>query len=351
MRRKITLLSVFIVLSISVFAGIIGAVSEIDKYGNVRTNIPMEAIVYSAIEAGDTVYVDLGNTTLTLPFVTTYGDVDRGSALARYSGNYVLLAINYGNFAKTYGLEVGSPLVMGLVEKGAYKEELEIRHLVRTNERGDYASDEVFANFREITMGDIARNTLYRCSHPSIDDPRAPYAARLIEDAGIRTVINLSDSPEELAENYKYSTYYKTIGERGDLISLNMGVDMLSDDFAQKLAMGLRFMLEREPPYLIHCVEGKDRAGILSALLGAIMNASTDEIYADYVKSYENYYNVKPGTPAYTAVEKIIKDIFVSMNNGNPVNDSNIKQVALNYLTSRVGLSEAEISALQAKLK
>ena len=116
-------------------------------------------------------------------------------------------------------------------------------------------------------------------------------------------MINLSDSDEELAASYAYSQYYKSIGEAGNLINLNMGVDMLSDDFSQKLKSGLLFMIEKEPPYLVHCVEGKDRAGIVGALLGAIMDAKTGEIYADYVKSYENYYKVAPGTLAYEAVE------------------------------------------------
>ncbi len=351
MFRKGLLLSVIFVLSVLVVANIVGAVQEVDKYGNVHTNIPVEAVVYAAIEAGDLVQVRFGSTVLIAPFVTTYGDVDRGRPLVRYSGDHVLLAINYGNFSQVYGLNVGDAVRLALVEKGAYLDELEIRHLVRTDVRSDYASDEVFANFREISMGDIASGKLYRCSHPSISDPRSPFAAMLIENAGIKTVINLSDSDEELAANLAYSEYYKSIGEQGNMINLNMGVDLLSDDFAQKLKLGLLFMIEKDAPYLVHCVEGKDRAGMVAALLGAIMNASAEEIYADYVESYENYFNVKKGTLAYSAVEKIIVDIFVSINDGNPVDDSNIKEVAMNYLQSRVGLSADEIAALQARLK
>jgi len=44
-------------------------------------------------------------------------------------------------------------VVIKLKEKGTYKSELEIRHLVRTNNRADYDSDEVFANFREVRLG------------------------------------------------------------------------------------------------------------------------------------------------------------------------------------------------------
>jgi hypothetical protein len=125
----------------------------------------------------------------------------------------------------------------------------------------------------------------------------------------------------------------------------------MSEDFARKFKEGLLFMIEKEPPYLVHCVEGKDRAGITVALLGAIMDASTKEIYNDYVKSYENYYNVEKGTLAYEAVEKIISDLFVEINNGNQVDDSNIKEVAIKYLTERVGLTHEQIYQIQQKLK
>ena len=289
--------------------------------------------------------------TFEAPFVTVYGDVDRGKPLIRLTDGHVQLAINYGNFASTYGLKVGDLVVIKLKEKGTYKSELEIRHLVRTNNRADYDSDEVFANFREVRLGSIGQGKLYRSSHPSINDPRAPYASKLMENVGIKTVINLSDSQDELLKNLQYSNYYKSIYDNGNLIALNMGVDPMSDDFAQKLQTGLLFMISKEPPYLLHCVEGKDRAGIVTALLGAIMDASTEEIYADYVKSYENYYKVQYGTAAYDAVKKIISDLFVEINDGKPVVDSNVKQVAMKYLTEKVGLTPEQIAQLQGKLK
>jgi len=355
----IFVLSVILVLSLSniffaegiVSSDVFGTVSEVDKYGNVYTDIPEATILENGFEIGDMLLIELRGSSIIAPFVTTYGDVDRGNPLVRTTSGYVQLAINYGNFAKTYNLEIGDSITFKLKEKGAYKSELEIRHLVRTDNREDYASDAIFANFREVTIGNIKEGKLYRSSHPSTSDPRSPYASELMEEAGIKTVINLSDSQEELMNNLQYSDYYKTIYDQGNLIALNMGVDPMSDDFAMKLNKGILFMIEKEPPYLIHCVEGKDRAGITVALLGAIMDASTEEIYSDYVKSYENYYNVKENTPAYEAVERIISDLFVEMNNGNSVDDSNIKDVAMKYLTKKVGLTQDQINQLKQKLR
>ena len=337
MLKKVLFLSLFLLISVFAIAQVTGTVAEIDKYGNVHTDILQEKMEAAGLEVGDMLQVTHGEEIIEVPFVTTYGDVDRGSVLVRISGGHVLIAVNYGNCSKTYGLNLEDTVEISLVAKGTYKEELEIRHLVRTEERSDYASNEIFSNFREINMGDIKSGLLYRTSHPSMDDPRSPYAAKFVEAAGIETVINLSDSDEELAENYTFNEYYKSLGEQGKVINLNMGVDLLSDEFAQKLQEGLLFIIDNEPPYLVHCVEGKDRAGMVSAILGAIMNATTEEIYKDYVISYENYYNVEPGTPAYTAVENIIVGILKSMNYENAVDNGNVKDVVVEYLKERVG--------------
>jgi len=349
--KRILFVLIFAIFTVSIFAGLSGKVAEVDKYGNTYTDLLQDSATEAGLEFGDIVELAFGDHRLVVPFVRNYGDVDRGQPLLRISGGKLLMAISYGNFSQVYAVALGMGVNISLVEKGAYLGELEIRNLVRTDVRSDYVTDVVFANFRPVRMGDIAPNTLYRCSHPSINDPRSPYANALVEGAGIKTVVNLSDSDEELAENYKYSEFYRSLGEAGHIINLNMGVDLLSPDFARKLRLGFLFMIENEPPYLVHCVEGKDRAGIVSALLAAIMNGEVEDIYRDYIVSYINYYHVKPGTPAYAAVRKIIADIFAQMNDGKPVDDSNIRFVALKYLRNQVGLSLEEIQKLKARLR
>jgi len=351
MNKKALIVSLLLVACVMLFADVTGTVAEVDKYGNVHTAIPEADFLAEGYELGDILLIQMEDQSVQAPFVTTYGDVDRGNPLVRLSGGYVAMALNYANFAKTYSLEEGSPVSFELVEKGTYLEELEIRNLVRTDVREDYDSDAIFANFREVTMGQIGAKKLYRSCHPSIDDPRAPYANLLVEEAGIKTVVNLSDSDEELSEFLTYSDYYASIKASGNMINLNMGVDLLSDEFAQKLKKGLLFMIETESPYLIHCVEGKDRAGMTVALLGAIMGATVDEIYEDYVISYENYYNVEKGTKAYEAVENIIRGIFKSINGGREVTDDNVGLVALKYLMEKAGMTYPQILALEAKLR
>ncbi|HPJ90197.1 MAG TPA: SAM-dependent chlorinase/fluorinase [Thermotogota bacterium] len=351
MLKRSVLVTLFLVVAFMAFASVTGTITEVDKYGNVHTGILSETFEAAGFELGDVLLVTLGDTSEEMPFVTTYGDVDTGEPLVRLSSGHVMMALNYANFAKTYALEVGSEVTYAMSEKGAYAEELEIRHLVRTEVREDYASDAIFANFREVTIGDITPGRLYRSSHPSIDDPRAPYSIQLVEAAGINTVVNLSDSDEELSANCAFSPFYAFVKENGNMINLNMGVDLLSDEFAAKLKKGLLFIIEKDGPYLVHCVEGKDRAGMTVAILGALMGGTTEEIYADYAKSYENYYHVEKGTPAYDAVINIIENIFISINNEQPVTDDNIGYVAMKYLIEKAGMSYPEVEALEEKLQ
>ena len=219
---------------------------------------------------------------------------------------------------------------------------------MKSEERNDYASDEIFANFRALEGGRLKKDFIYRSCNPGLDDARALYADMLAEDAGIRTVINLADSEESLLSTMHPASYYAELYEEGRVILLNMGVDFRSEDFASKLAEGLIFMIENpEGPFLIHCNEGKDRAGLVCALLEALAGSSMDEIIEDYMTSYENYYGVEKGSEQYDAISSIITDFFTSIN-GRPFPESALRSVAEVYLTSQAGLSSDQLSALEA---
>ena len=201
-----------------------------------------------------------------------------------------------------------------------------------------------------VDEGDIAEGVLYRSCSPVRGDARAPYADKLVGEAGIKTVINLADNEETMLSGLAGAPYYATLVESGNVIMLDMGVDFFSPDFTEKLATGLRFMIAHEDPYLIHCNEGKDRAGMTVALLEALSGATMDEIVADYMESYENYYGVEKGTEQYDMIAQIIIDFFETMN-GRPFPYDALKTVAEQYTLNTIGLSSAELNALEAVLQ
>ena len=314
-----------------------GTVLEISKYGNTYIDVK-SADFLSGFVNGDIVRVSVNGYEITAPVVTSYSDVDNGSPLVKTDGEYVEVALSYADFASSYSVAVGSVIQISMAEKGGVKSE----------ERNDYASDEIFANFRALEGGRLKKNFIYRSCNPGLDDARALYADMLAEDAGIRTVINLADSEESLLSTMHPASYYAELYEEGRVILLNMGVDFRSEDFASKLAEGLIFMIENpEGPFLIHCNEGKDRAGLVCALLEALAGSSMDEIIEDYMTSYENYYGVEKGSEQYDAISSIITDFFTSIN-GRPFPESALRSVAEVYLTSQAGLSSDQLSALEA---
>ena len=327
-----------------------GKITAVDKYGNSMTDITGDAVKASGAEVGDIVVVKVGENTIVLPFVTIYGDVDRGTPLLRVTGGNVQLAINYGNFATKYGVAAGTEVFVYAREKGTYLSEIEIRHLKKLEKRDDYASDEAFANFREVTVGNIKPGILYRVSHPSLGDDRSAYAAKLVEKHGINTILNLSDTPEEFTANLAHSEYYRSLHEKGNVIAVGMGVDFAAKDFTAKFKAALEFMIAHDGPYAVHCVEGKDRAGIVIAVLEGLGGATVDEIVEDYMVSYENYYKVQKGTDGYKLVAKIMHDQLKEMNNGQPVTDDNVKAVVVNYLRNLVGLDDEQIRKLETRL-
>ena len=347
------------------------------KYGNVYTNCQAKNLVKDlGIEWGDLVTVKFLDQELVLPVVPTYSYVESGKPAVivektdkGYYTGYVSLAINMGNFAETYGIAVKKTdeaknwwweacegvtfpinVTIELAEKEGYMDEYLIRDLNRTNNREDYAqlTDEQFANFREVDTKGVADNRLYRSSSPiNPEIGRNTYADAAAKKAGVTVIMNLADGKEEAAA---YDGFDKTYYAGQKVIYLNLGVDFAADDFKAGLANGLKFFAANKGTYLVHCTEGKDRAGFVSALLECLMGATYDEVVADYMETYYNYYGVEEGTRKYEAIKD--SNIVKSLQNAFGVEDlskADLSKEAAEYIKS-LGLSDAEITALKANL-
>ena len=353
------------------------SVSDIQKYGNLVLSITKSDMDSIGAEYGDVFTISFGDQVLQAPYCTSYSDVDLGNLVLRNDGDVMILAINMGDFASTYGIatKVTNPdktyewvfeegkkledvtLTLVLSGKGEYRDQYLIHQLSRTNDRNDYSSDAVFANFREIKGGNLGSGALYRSSSPVNNEiGRAMYADKLAEENKINTVMNLADSSDAVEGYFKEegfaSPYYKSLYERGQVIALNMGVSFKTREFQAALVEGLTFLSNNEGPYLVHCNEGKDRAGFTSALLSALMGLSYDEIAADYMTSYENYYHVEKGTEQYEAVKRSNIDSMLSFIAG--VEADNLSSVDLSAKAEEfllaIGMEKANIDTLKSKL-
>ena len=349
---------------------------DINQFGNIELGIAATDVMNVGINIGDIVTVGLNQAEYEMPVVTNYSDVDQGGFLCRLvidpekQEDYVVLGINMGDLASWAGIAsretideapgfrwtleegISEPVAVSLTltEKGGYDEQLSLHQLVRSNNREDYPDldDAAYANFREITTSGMGKNALYRSSsplNPQINRNKEADAA--CEKAGIKTVVNMTDT-EEVLHTYDdfEDSYYSTVQR----ICLVMVVDFQSEEFRKNLAEGLTFMAEQEGPFLIHCTEGKDRAGFASAILEAFMGADLDEITADYMMSYYNYYGVEPGSVMYTKIAdaNILKSLAAAFDLED-LEGADITKEAEEYL-SGIGLSEETLAALREKL-
>ena len=342
-----------------------GLVAELIYGGNLSLGISGATLFNAGFAIGDIITVTVGDFVLDMPLCMNYNDVDVMDNLIRLGrgdrGSAVIVAVNMSTFALKYGGDVGDMVTFTMKEQGGYLEELGNRPTEegRTNNREDYASDEIFANFREISLGDIAPGVLYRSSSPVNNvNGRAAYADKLTAAAGIATIMNIADSEAEVLAFFETedfdSPYYKSLFEDGQVIALKMGVDFFFNEPNRDLfRQGLEFIIDNEGPYLIHCTEGKDRVGFTFAMLEALMGATIDEIVADYMLTYVNYVNFEIGSDDYLkfASFAILPQmcLMAGVEKGTDLSGVDLVEAANEFLLG-IGLDQGQIDKLVAIL-
>lgn len=351
-------------------------VIDIQKYGNLMLSLPGSELLARGFAYGDIVNVTINGQVYEMPIGSNFSDVDQGSMICRVvikedlGEDYIVLAINMGDFATTAGIAtkekieadpgfvwhynegVAEPVAVAIEmkEPGGYYDQWVMHQLVRSENREDYPglTDAEFANFRAVEMGDIAPGRLYRSSSPvNPEINRSAYADEAAKAAGVKTFINLADNEETLLG---YEGFHDSYYSRQNRIALNLGVDFAAEDFRAGLAKGLRFIGTQEGPYLVHCNEGKDRAGFVSAILECLMGAAEEEIVADYMVTFYNYYGVEPGTEQYEIVanSNIRKSLCTAFGLAS-LEGADLRFCAEAYLAG-IGLTQAEINSLRANL-
>jgi hypothetical protein len=250
--------------------------------------------------------------------------------------------------------ETSSPIAPSVYVRDSGRWEAAVREtaaLVKSESRQDYASGGAFANFREITLGDIPARLLYRGSHPALPgNSRFPYAQQLAENARVATVINLADTPEQLASNAENIPWYQNFINRNTILSLAMNSDYTAPEFEARLKSALVFMADHNQPYLIHGIEGRERTGFLAAVIEALMGASAEEIKTDYMLSYVNLYKIAPEAEAYRTISYFAEDMLLRITEGKPPASTDLRVEAERYLINRIGLGRDALDSLKGRL-
>ena len=131
-------------------------------------------------------------------------------------------------------------------------------------------------------------------------------------------------------------------------------MNYLSDEFAVTVAQGITALTETEPPYLVHCTEGKDRTGFVCMLVEALAGAEYQQIADDYMVTYDNYYGITAESEPdkyKTILEKNLDAMIRSIVGDESVDitTADLSVYAKNYLI-KAGMSEEEIAAFLSRI-
>ena len=342
-------------------------ITGISKHGNVKLNTSFEEMNSHGFEVADIISVSVGDDIYDMPIGTYFTDVDTGEMICQFDKekNEVELSVNMGSFAEETGLgekktidedpgfewdmhvdKVG----LSMKEKQGYRDQYDARNLTRSNNREDYPelTDEEYANFRTFCVESTKDPVFYRSSSPLNPElARNEYVMKAMENAGIRTVINLDDAAEAMAE---FSIYPDSYYSKCKIVNPQLNYDFGSEEFGGKVKDSLVFIIENDGPYLIHCKEGKDRTGVLCALLESLAGESMESIKADYMETFKNFYHVQPGDKVYdiilnTNLLKILRNLYQV----DDLETADLQTEAQEYFLD-IGLTQEQIEMLKARL-
>ena len=269
--------------------------------------------------------------------------------------DYIKFCINYGDDVYTMNnFDNNTRVTITLNQQGKYKDIEETLSISYSDNVEDYPEGTTqFANFREMNVGNLKPNTLYRGASP-IDNrrKRAAVVDSLLEQNNIQFDIDLADK-SSTGNNFVIGNYFKGLKENNKVVFLGMAAAYKTDEFAGKMKQLFEAILNNDGPYYIHCLEGKDRTGYVCMVIEALCGATYDELVDDYFVTYHNYYGIEKGSNKYDVIkslhiDEMIRYVFGFQKTTNLLLANYCSQVN-DYLLS-IGLTQEQINDVQTKL-
>ena len=261
----------------------------------------------------------------------------------------VFLAIRNGSAGEKFNLYEGQEILVKLEHQGTYWEKENAYSFTEIKNKDYYDSEESFANFRPLFHDS---DCFYRSSSP-VDNAyhRAESVRYCVKKYGIKTIIDMADANEELAD-LLMSLDKDSMDTFQSCLIHPIGDDsgLYSHTFEQSVLLALKLIISSETPCMIHCRAGKRRSGFVCAILQSLNGMTAEEIMSDYMISYKNNngvtYEDNPRRYEYLKNDTIRKILYhINGKDLSNLNDSTIK-----YL-ERIGLGDNEIKKLLIKLR
>ena len=274
-----------------------GIISSYNEYDGAMLDLTKADMEKAGFALGDVVSITLDDKIFDVPYYDGYYARSGELLLVAYPSYSTICftASNTGLPKELRGLE-GHAVTVRMKVKGGSLDVQKAMSMEYSNERKDYPNltDAEFANARAVNAGKIASGVLHRCSTPFTDvTKRAFYVSDYLENIKDMTVLNLADTEEKM-KSYDMPPFSRTLWDGGKVILCPLKADPTAEDYNNRLIAALKELPSRPAPYVVHCMEGKDRTGYVCALLEGLCGATYEEIVADYLVTYNNYYKVNP---------------------------------------------------------
>ena len=365
-EKRFALVSILLLLFCSILAAgcvsdailpVTSEIQEMTEYNDIQLKIAADALDVAGFNLGDSVNLSFSNGKICrdIPYVSGYYVSENTNILlVNFNGQLLINKLRVGGLWDLLGLDTANTVTITLNEKQKYATEQKLNSYTISLIRSDYATDEAFSNFRPMNCGNLKENYLYRGASP-IDNTenRAHITDALLKKYGIHTILSLNGDQKSILrhqnESNHNSPWFDRLYAEKSVIMSGVTVDVLNKENCIILTNGLRAALSKEGPIYIHCLEGKDRTGFVCILLEALGDATNEEIFRDYFKTYENYYHItKEAEPeVYEQFRALKLDPIINRFTNNGVRS--LKEGAIAYLKEG-GMTDEEINKFIAKI-
>jgi len=331
-----------------------GKISSYNEFGAAMLDFTEADMTNAGFTLGDIISITVDGKEIVMPYYDGYYTRNGEYLCVAYPTypSICFTANNVGLPKELTGLE-GYDVVVKMKEKGGRLDVQTALSMKYTNDRNDYPtySDAEFANARAASGGNIASGVLHRSSSPFSDDiSRANFVSEYLESKKVKTVLNLADTEEKML-TYDMPPYSRSLWEGGNVILCPLKADPTADDYNNRLIEALKELPSRPAPYVVHCMEGKDRTGYVCALLEGLCGATYEEIVADYLITYNNYYHITPAKDSdlcNTLVSLRLNTClmyYAGVNDESQLPNIDYAKAFSTYLLSH-GMSQQQINAL-----
>ena len=331
-----------------------GKITSYNEFGAAMLDFTEADMTEAGFTLGDVISISIDDKEIIMPYYDGFYTRNGEYLCVAYPTypSICFTANNIGLPKELTGLE-GHSVVVKMKEKGGRLDVQTALSMSYTIDREDYPnfSDTEFANARASKGGRLASGVLHRSSSPFCNDiNRAFYVSEYLKREKVRTVLNLADTEEKM-KSYDMPPYSRTLWEEGNVILCPLKADPTADDYNNRLIEALKELPLRPAPYVVHCMEGKDRTGYVCALLEGLCGATYEEIVADYLITYDNYYLITPiNDPILcnTLVSLRLNTClmyYAGVSNEAQLPSVDYAQAFSNYLLSH-GMSQPQLDAL-----